>query len=112
MDQKIPKLTHKEACNRAKDIIALRAKGYEIAEIADALNVKEESAAKIINSYGFEHWTRLYIAYTRDQYELPLAVAGSVEELAAMVGLSRTGVLSMLSRSSAGYIKVWVRDDN
>ena len=44
----------------------------------------------------------LYEAVENDRYELPLAVAGSIEELAAMVHLAKSTVESCISREATG----------
>lgn len=60
---------------------------------------------------------RLYLCVTRDRYELPVAVADSAKELAAMVGIRNTTINESLSRVRAGdrkwsqYKEVEVDDD-
>lgn len=44
----------------------------------------------------------LWLAVTPDQYELPLAVADTAEQLAAMFGLKRGSVISMVSKKASG----------
>lgn len=65
-----------------------------------------------------KHWKGwLWLAVTSDAYELPLTVAESCAELAAMIGKSPGDVSFMLSRacdgSRCGYRvrKVWGRED-
>lgn len=54
---------------------------------------------------------KLYIKTTKDKYELPLAVAESVAELAKMVGHSKGTVASMITRNQNGYRKIVIDDD-
>ena len=57
----------------------------------------------------------IYMAVTSDKYELPIAVAESAPELAAIMGVSRSTVCSSISRYERGgtqrsrYVKVVVR---
>lgn len=44
----------------------------------------------------------LWLAVTPDQYELPLAVADTAEQLAAMFGLTRGSVISLVSKNAPG----------
>lgn len=46
----------------------------------------------------------LYLAAEADGYELPLAVAGTQAELAALIGKSRTGVNLAIKRNSRTWI--------
>ena len=57
----------------------------------------------------------LYMKVTNDIYELPLAVAGSVRELAKMVGVRPKSILNMMSRARVDgkiiqYRKVVIED--
>lgn len=52
----------------------------------------------------------LYVAYTDDKYELPIAVADSATELAKMVGVTSGSMYSMLSRKEGYYCKVKEND--
>ena len=47
----------------------------------------------------------LYMKVTRDEYELPLAVADSVEELSRMTGSTEGSIWSTLSHQKTGRIK-------
>lgn len=44
----------------------------------------------------------LWLAVTPDQYELPLAVADTAEQLAAMFGLIRGSVINLVSKNAPG----------
>lgn len=48
---------------------------------------------------------------TKDEYELPLAVAESCEELAKMVGVSKSTAACCISRKYKGWVKVIFQDD-
>ena len=47
----------------------------------------------------------LYIAMTRDKYQLPMAVAETTEELARMMGVSGSTIRSHLSKVKSGIVK-------
>ena len=57
----------------------------------------------------------LYMEVTRDRYELPLAVADSLWELARMRGVTVYPILNAVSPTSrtrrTKYVKVWVDDE-
>lgn len=58
----------------------------------------------------------LYIRISKDKYELPIAVAETVQELANMCGVTRNTIYTMMSRYGAlgkwcPYRKVEVEDD-
>lgn len=59
---------------------------------------------------------KIYMAVTRDELSLPLAVAGNKYELARMLGISPGSVSKYISRDKKseypGYIKVEVGDDD
>ena len=50
----------------------------------------------------------LYIATTKDKYELPIAVADSVSELAEMLDMKPTTISIYLSLGRPGFYKVAV----
>ena len=50
----------------------------------------------------------LYMATTKDKYELPIAVADSVSELANMLGMKSTTVSIYLSLGRPGFYKIKV----
>lgn len=50
----------------------------------------------------------LYVATTKDKYELPIAVADSVSELATMLGMKPTTISIYLSLGRPGFYKVAV----
>jgi hypothetical protein len=50
----------------------------------------------------------LYIATTKDRYELPIAVADSVSELAEMLDMKPTTISIYLSLGRPGFYKVAV----
>lgn len=52
----------------------------------------------------------LYIKTTHDEYELPVAVAGSALELARMLNTSTNVVYSNISKKRKGWYKV--EEDN
>lgn len=46
----------------------------------------------------------LYVAYTQDKYELPIAVADTAEELARMLGITANRIYSVISKTKKyGY---------
>lgn len=59
----------------------------------------------------------LYIKVTKDKYELPLAVAGSVAELARITGANENTIRSIICRYEKGqkkrsiYQRVEVEDE-
>ena len=54
---------------------------------------------------------KLYIKTTKDKYELPVAVADSAEELAAMVGTTKNNVYSCISKRYKGWKRVVIDDE-
>lgn len=50
----------------------------------------------------------LYVATTKDRYELPIAVADSVSELASMLDMKPTTISIYLSLNRPGFYKVEV----
>ena len=50
----------------------------------------------------------LYVATTKDRYELPIAVADSVSELAEMLDMKPTTISIYLSLGRPGFYKVEV----
>ena len=50
----------------------------------------------------------VYIAVSKDKYELPIAVADTASELARMVGVKENAIIASISRTKAGKIK-WSR---
>ena len=54
---------------------------------------------------------KLYLKVTRDKYELPVAVADSAEELAAMVGATKNNVYSCISKRYKGWKRVVIDDE-
>ena len=59
----------------------------------------------------------LFLRITQDKYQLPLAVAGSVRELARMIGVSRNTIASAICHSErqhwkkSAYVRVEVDDE-
>lgn len=58
----------------------------------------------------------LYMKVTNDIYELPLAVAGNVQELARMVGVKPATISTVISRAKAEgktvqYRRVVIEDE-
>lgn len=54
----------------------------------------------------------LYMMLSRDEYELPVAVADSSKELSMMTGYSVNTILSSISHGYKRFCKVEVEDDN
>lgn len=54
---------------------------------------------------------KLYLKTTTDDLELPIAVAGSAEELARMLHTTKGSVKSAISHHYAGWHKVIVEED-
>ena len=60
----------------------------------------------------------LYVATTKDRYELPIAVADSAKELAEMLGMPHKTVSMLMSpinqknRPHSGFYKVYVGDES
>lgn len=58
----------------------------------------------------------VYMEVTKDEYELPVAVADSVTELARLVGIGKSGVSKGISYAEkygarCKYVKVVLEDD-
>ena len=59
----------------------------------------------------------VYMEVTEDEYELPVAVAGSSEELARIVGTTGNAIKSAISHVESGrrkksrYVRVYVEDE-
>lgn len=53
----------------------------------------------------------LWLKVTKDEYQLPLAVADTAAELARMTGVKPDSLYSMRSHGVKEYIKVEVEDD-
>ena len=53
----------------------------------------------------------IYVAYTHDEYELPVAVADTAAELAKMVGITRQSLYTMLTRKEGHYRKIKENDE-
>lgn len=49
---------------------------------------------------------------TKDEYELPIVVADSADELGEIVGKSGNSILSLLSRGTAGWARVVLEDED
>lgn len=59
---------------------------------------------------------KIYMKVTKDRYSLPVAVADSPKELAALCGVSQNAIYSAFSHEKRGdwkspYVKVTVDDD-
>ena len=48
----------------------------------------------------------IYMKVTKDDLELPIAVADSVEELAEMTGTHRTTIFRGIKKKGSGYEKI------
>ena len=61
---------------------------------------------------------RLWMKVTNDEYELPIAVAENLSELAKMTGLSVSSLQSMFCRKRKGvkpckgYVEVYIDDED
>ncbi len=60
---------------------------------------------------------KIYMKVTKDRYSLPVAVADSPKELAALCGVSPNAIYSGFSHEKKGdwkspYVKVEVEDDD
>lgn len=53
---------------------------------------------------------KLYLYVTKDDYELPLIVADSAEELAQILGTTKNTVLSCISHKHKGWVRVSVEE--
>ena len=53
----------------------------------------------------------VYMEITRDKYELPLAVANNLPELARMVGAKESTVKSHISHKTGKYIRVEINEE-
>lgn len=51
----------------------------------------------------------LWLAVTADQYELPIAVADSIPQLAQMLGMNKGSLYRAYSLHQSGQIKEWVK---
>ena len=45
----------------------------------------------------------IYIMVTKDEYELPMAIADTVKELSVMTGKSESDIRSGISKQKQGY---------
>lgn len=60
----------------------------------------------------------VYMKVTQDEYELPLAIASTVQELADICGTSANNIRSTMSRHKSGkfkktkYVKVEVSEED
>lgn len=45
----------------------------------------------------------IYIMVTKDEYELPMAIADTVKELSVMTGKSENAIRSGISKQKQGY---------
>lgn len=61
---------------------------------------------------------KLYMAVTPDKFELPLAVADSLEELSKITGIARGNIAANISKGRSGgkigmkFVRVQVMYDN
>lgn len=53
---------------------------------------------------------KIYMYVTKDEFELPLAVAESPDELARMVGTTKNVVLSAISHKHLGWERIEVKE--
>lgn len=54
----------------------------------------------------------LYMMLSRDEYELPVAVAESSKELSMMTGYSVNTILSSISHGYKRFVRINVEDDD
>ncbi len=54
----------------------------------------------------------IYLRVTLDEYELPVAVADTARELAAITGYSEGSIYSMLCRGQHGFARVEVSEND
>ena len=66
--------------------------------------------APLLDSEEVKGMKKLYMYVTRDDYELPLIVADSAEELAQMLGTTKNTVLSCISHKRKGWARVSVEE--
>ena len=55
--------------------------------------------------------SKVWMKVTNDEYELPIAVADSVSELAKIVNAKPTHISSAVCHGSKTYLKIEVEDD-
>lgn len=53
----------------------------------------------------------IYMTTTKDEYELPTAVAESSSELARMLGTTQNNVSSSISKGRKGFLKIEITED-
>ena len=71
-----------------------------------------ERTSKALQSVPIKKTIKLYLKVTKDEYELPLAVAESPGELAKMCGTTRNMVMSAISHHHKGWIRIEIGEDN
>ncbi len=54
---------------------------------------------------------RIYMAVSRDKYELPFAVADSAAALARILGVKKNTILAAICHGTRGYIRVEIPDE-
>ena len=59
----------------------------------------------------------LYMKVTKDKYELPIAVAGTIRELAMMLGINENSVQQQFYRQkrygmNCGYVKIKIDEED
>lgn len=61
-------------------------------------------------SHGGRKYQYIWMKVTSDEYELPIAVADSAQELADMLGINKSNIMSCISHSkSNGYRSCYMR---
>lgn len=53
----------------------------------------------------------LYMKTTKDKYELPEAVAESVDELAKKIGYTKSSVATQISKHKKGFYKILIDEE-
>ena len=54
---------------------------------------------------------KLYIMYSQDEYELPIAVAESAQELAEMTGRKKHSIQSAIAHGYKVFARITVEED-
>ena len=75
------------------------------------MSCQRASIARIVRSADCEALMTLYMKTTTDKFELPVAVADSINELAQILGRTPGTVASCISRRSCGYHRIEIPED-
>jgi hypothetical protein len=66
----------------------------------------------VIEQYMIKIRPSLIVQVTRDKFELPLLVAGSVEEMAHMTGLTKDAIYKSIRRKDGQFYKVYIDEED